>query len=76
MKGMVKWFENCPLWLKIIFALPGIDIVWAVFRIVKGAAYGKLGLVLIGIVWIILGWAALWIIDIVSIIIKKHPIWA
>ena len=76
MKGMVKWFENAPIWLKIIFALPGLDIIWAIFRIVKGAAYGKLGLVLIGIVWIILGWAALWIIDIVSIIIKKHPIWA
>ena len=40
MKGMVKWFENAPLWLKIIFALPGLDIIWAVFRIVKGAAYG------------------------------------
>ena len=76
MKGMVKWFENCPLWLKIIFALPGLDIIWAIFRIVKGAAYGKIGLVLIGILWIILGWAILWIIDIVSIIIKKHPIWA
>ena len=76
MKGMVKWFENAPLWLKIIFALPGLDIIWAVFRIVKGAAYGKIGLVLIGILWILLGWAILWIIDIVSIVMKKHPIWA
>ena len=76
MKGMVKWFENAPLWLKIIFALPGLDIIWAVFRIVKGVAYGKTGLVLIGILWILLGWIALWVIDIVSIIIKKHPILA
>ena len=76
MKGMVKWFENAPIWLKIIFALPGLDLIWAIFRIVKGAAYGKIGLIVIGILWIILGWAILWIIDIVSIIIKKHPIWA
>ena len=76
MKGMVKWFENAPLWLKIIFALPGLDIIWAVFRIVKGAAYGKIGLIIIGILWILLGWAILWIIDIVSIVMKKHPIWA
>lgn len=76
MKGMVKWFENAPIWLKIIFALPGLDIIWAVFRIVKGAAYGKIGLILVGILWILLGWAILWIIDIVSIILKKHPILA
>ena len=73
---MVKWFENAPLWLKIIFALPGIDIVWAVFRIVKGVTKKDYGLVLIGVLWILLGWLALWIVDIVSIIIKKHPILA
>lgn len=76
MKGLVKWFDNAPIWLKVILALPGLDIIWAVYRIVKGAAYGKMGLVIIGILWILLGWAILWIIDIVSIVIKKHPILA
>lgn len=76
MNGIVKWFESAPLWVKIIFALPGLDIIWAVFRIIKGVAQGKLGLILIGILWIILGWAILWIIDLVSILIKKHPILA
>lgn len=76
MKGLVKWFEDAPVWLKVIFALPGLDIIWAVFRIVKGAVQGKIGLVLVGILWILLGWAILWIIDIVTIVIKKHPIWA
>ena len=61
MKGLVKWFDNAPIWLKIILALPGLDIIWAVYRIVKGAAYGKIGLVIIGILWILLGWAILWI---------------
>ena len=76
MKDMVKWFENCPIWLKVIFALPGLDIIWGIFRIVKGAVNNKIGLILIGILWIILGWAILWIIDIVSILVKKHPILA
>lgn len=76
MKGFVKWFDKAPVWLKIILALPVLDILWAVYRIVKGAAYGKVGLIIIGILWIILGWGVLWIIDIVSIIIKKHPILA
>ena len=76
MKGMVKWFENAPVWLKIIFALPGLDIIWAIFRIVKGATKKDFALIIIGVLWIILGWALLWIVDIVSIIIKKHPVLA
>jgi hypothetical protein len=73
---MIKWFEEAPLWLKIVFALPGIDIVWAIFRIVKGVTKKDYNLVLIGILWILLGWIALWVVDLVSIIIKKHPILA
>ena len=79
MKGgncMVKWFEEAPFWLKVIFALPLLDIVWGVFRIVKGATKGDNGLIAIGVVWVILGGPILWIVDMVSIIIKKHPIWA
>jgi hypothetical protein len=73
---MIKWFESAPVWLKIIFALPGLDIIWAIFRIAKGAVKGKTGILLAGIAWLLLGWAILWVIDIVSIIIKKHPILA
>ena len=53
MKSFVKWFDESPLWLKIIFALPVIDIVWAVYRIVKGAAYGKIWTLIGGILWIV-----------------------
>lgn len=76
MKDMIKWFEKAPLWLKIVFALPGIDIVWAIFRIVKGVAKKDTFLIVIGILWILLGWALLWVVDIVTILLNKHPIWA
>ena len=73
---MIKWFEKAPLWIKIIFALPGLDVIWAIFRIIKGTTKKDLAMVLIGVAWILLGWALLWIVDIVTIIINKHPIWA
>lgn len=73
MKNFVKWFDDAPLWLKIVLALPVIDIVWAVYRIVKGAAYGKVSLILGGILWILLGWLALWLVDIVCICVWKQP---
>ena len=76
MKGMVKWFEKAPVWLKAVLALPVLDIVWAIFRVVKGVVKKDFGLVLVGILWILLGWAILWVVDLVSILIKKHPILA
>jgi len=73
MKDFVKWMDNCPLVLKIIFALPGLDLVWAIYRVVKGVAYHKTDLVIAGILWIVFGWIALWLIDLISIIIYKEP---
>ena len=72
MKSFVKWFDESPLWLKIIFALPIIDIVWAIYRIVKGAAYGKVWTLVGGILWLVLGWGILWLIDIICVIGWKH----
>ena len=32
--AFVNWMDNLPLWAKIILALPGLDIIWAIYRIV------------------------------------------
>jgi len=74
MKNCVKWFDNLPWIVKLIFALPGLDLLWAIYRIVKGAAYGKIGTLIAGILWIVLGWAILWIIDLISVIVAKKPV--
>ena len=72
--AFVKWMDNLPLWVKIIFALPVLDIVWAIYRIVKGAVKGQTSVLLGGILWLLLGWAIFWIIDIVSICLQKRPV--
>ncbi len=72
--AFVKWMDNLPLWVKIIFALPALDIVWAIYRIVKGAVKGQTSVLLGGILWLLLGWAIFWIIDIVSICLQKRPV--
>lgn len=73
MKDVVKWFDGCPMWLKIIFALPVLDsFFWGIYRIIKGCATKSALLIIAGIFWFILGWAILWIVDIVSIAISKN----
>lgn len=76
MKGLVKAFDDLPWILKLIFALPGLDgILWGIYRIAKGLSTNNTMLVIIGILWIFLGFAILWIIDIVSILLNKKLVW-
>lgn len=70
MKDLVKAFDGFPWILKLILALPGIDgIAYGIYRIAKGLDRNNMLMVLVGILWIFLGAAILWIIDLVSVII-------
>jgi len=73
MKDCIKWFDKLPWIVKIIFALPGLGIIWGIYRIVKGVAYKKTDILIAGILWILLGWALLWLIDLICILIYKKP---
>lgn len=76
MKDLVKFFDDLPWIVKLIFALPGLDgILWGIYRIAKGLSTNNTMLVIIGILWIVLGFAILWIIDIVSILLNKKLVW-
>lgn len=76
MKDLIAAFDKLPKIVKIILALPGLDIVWALYRIVKGAVYKNYTTLIAGIVWLLAGWAILWIIDIVSLILKDSLLFA
>jgi hypothetical protein len=62
MKDYIKFIDNLPFIVKLIFALPGIDgIIYGIYRIAKGR-------LILGIIWIFVGAAILWIIDLYSVI--------
>jgi len=62
MKEIVTFFDGLPLILKLFFALPGIDgIAYGIYRIAKGN-------LILGLIWIVLGFFLLWVIDIYSIL--------
>jgi len=64
MKSIVKFFDDLPLILKIVAALPGIDgICYGLYRIAKGH-------LVVGIIWIFIGATIGWIIDIVTIVLN------
>lgn len=73
MKDLIKAIDNLPLIVKIILCLPGIDIVWAIYRIVKGIEKKNTLLLIIGIIWLVAGTTITWVWDLITTILYKHP---
>jgi len=70
----VEWMDDLPYIVKIIFCLPGLDLIWAIYRIVKGAEKNSVGLLVVGILWAVLGLVILWILDLVTTLVLGKPI--
>ncbi|AUD65998.1 hypothetical protein BK011_09975 [Tenericutes bacterium MZ-XQ] len=74
MKEFIKAVDDLPVIIKLILALPGIDsFAWGIYRIVKGLDRNDTVQIIVGIIWLLAGWAVLWIIDIITILMYKRP---
>ena len=72
--GMIAWFDDLPWIVKIIFCIPMLDVIWGVYRIVKGVTEGNVLLIVLGILWIIPGGAICWVVDLITTILFRRPI--
>lgn len=72
---MVKWMDKQSKLIKVILALPFLDIVWVIYRIVKSAKSNHALGVILGIILIIVGIPFLWLIDIITIILNDKVLW-
>lgn len=64
MKSYVNFINGLPWILRLILAFPLLDgIFYGIYRIAKGR-------IILGLIWIFVGAAILWIIDIVSVVLS------
>lgn len=75
MKGLIKSFDKLPVLVKIIFALPALDIIWAIYRICRSLNKGSILGVILGIIMIPLCASLFWIIDIITILTSNRVLW-
>lgn len=73
MKELIKQVEALPLLVKIILAIPALDIIWGIYRIVKGVDANNTAAIIIGIVLLFVPF--MWIVDIVMILLKGN-VWS
>lgn len=71
--GFVGAMDNLPWIVKLILCIPALNIVWAIYRIVKGVTTHDVLTLVFGILWIVPGSVFCWIIDLISTIAYGRP---
>ncbi len=75
MKKLIETIDSLPLILKIILAIPALDIVWVIYRIARSLEKKNMIGVIIAVVAIIVGLPWLWLVDIICILLKGTVWW-
>ena len=73
MKDLIKMIDELPFIAKVILCIPALDIVWAIYRIIKGIENKDTFMLIVGVVWVIGGCTVTWIFDLITTILYKHP---
>ncbi len=75
MRDVIKFFDDLPLIVKVIFALPVLDILWAVYRLCRSInKENALGIVL-AVLMLLICPAIFWLVDIITLLINGKVIW-
>lgn len=73
MKAYISFMDGLPKIVKFIFALPGLDILWAIYRIFKGVKGNNIITLIFGILWIVPGAVICWVVDLITILLFGKP---
>ncbi len=75
MKELIVTMEKLPLWAKVLLALPFLDIIWVIYRVIRSLDKQSYFGVILAIILIIIGIPFLWLIDIICILVMGHVFW-
>ena len=75
MREFIDAFDNLPFVAKIILALPGLDIVWAVYRLCRSIEKNNAVGIVLGVLMIIVCPVIMWIVDLITIIVYNKVLW-
>ncbi|HHT81858.1 MAG TPA: hypothetical protein GX003_00255 [Acholeplasmataceae bacterium] len=73
--GFVKWMDQAPKWLKVVLALPLLDIVWVIYRLIKSVNDKNTLGIIVAILLIVIGLPFLWLVDIITLLVLDKVLW-
>lgn len=71
--GFVAAMDSLPWLVKLLLCIPALNIIWAIYRIVKGVSTKNVLTLVFGILWIVPGSVFCWLIDLVCTILFGKP---
>ena len=75
MNDFIKAMDGLPKLVKILLAIPCLDIIWVIYRLVKSVNANDLVFIIIAVLLIVIGLPWLWLVDIITIIVTDNVIW-
>ena len=72
---LIRSFDSLPKIVKLILAIPALDIIWVIYRIIKSVNDNNMLGIILGVVLLFVGVPFLWLIDIICIIMKDTVWW-
>lgn len=75
MKSFIKGMDGLALWIKIILALPGLDIVWNVYRLARSINKNSTLGIIFAVLLIIVGIPFMWLVDIICLLVANKVFW-
>ena len=75
MKSIIKTMDNLPKLIKLILAIPALDIIWVLYRLCRSLDKNNMVGVILGVVLIFVGIPFMWLIDILCILFKDKVWW-
>ena len=75
MKSFIKAIDDLPTLVKLILALPGLDIVWVIYRLLRSLVKNNILGVIVAVVAIVVGLPWLWLVDIFCILLNGKVWW-
>lgn len=75
MKEYIKSFDKSSKLVKILLAIPFLDILWVVYRLFKSIEKNNTIGIVLGILLLVIGIPWLWILDIITILLTDKVLW-
>ena len=75
MKSFIQAIDDLPTLVKLILALPGLDIVWVIYRLLRSLVKNNILGVIVAVVAIVVGLPWLWLVDIICILLNGKVWW-
>lgn len=68
MKDLIKAIDELPLLVKVILAIPALDIVWGIYRICRSVDKNNVTGIVVSVILLFI--PIMWLIDILMILMK------